>query len=178
MTPSCILGSRAAEGRQLPRAPGDATGQVVIDEIVQFLQLSLTPVALISGVGLLLLTVTNRFGRVVDRTRFILEDADQLGVAARRRKEEEFDILYRRSRMLRRSIMFITASIISSTLLIPLLMFMFLLQYDLRFAGYALFAISTLSILASAVYFFMDVTLALKALDIEARGLRKSDQPR
>ena len=35
---------------------------------IKFLQACITPVTLISGVGLLLLTVTNRMGRVVDRT--------------------------------------------------------------------------------------------------------------
>ena len=36
---------------------------------IQFLQACITPVALISGVGLLLLTITNRLGRTIDRTR-------------------------------------------------------------------------------------------------------------
>ena len=34
---------------------------------IQFLQACITPVALISGVGLLLLTITNRLGRTIDR---------------------------------------------------------------------------------------------------------------
>ena len=40
-----------------------------LTELVPILQLAIGPVILISGVGMLLLTFTNRFGRVVDRTR-------------------------------------------------------------------------------------------------------------
>jgi len=142
-----------------------------LEEIIQFLQLSLTPVAMISGVGLLLLTVTNRFGRVVDRSRAVIAETQALGIAARRRKEAEVDILFRRSRVLRMSIGFITTSIISSTLLIPVLVVMMLAEQDLRWLGYSLFVASTLTILAAAIYFFIDVTLALKALEIEAESL-------
>ena len=42
-----------------------------LTEIVSVLQVAIAPVILISGVGLLLLSLTNRFGRAVDRTRQI-----------------------------------------------------------------------------------------------------------
>ena len=38
-------------------------------EIIPVLQVSIGPVILISGVGLLLLTMTNRLGRAIDRAR-------------------------------------------------------------------------------------------------------------
>ena len=38
-----------------------------LDQLIPILQLAIGPVILISGVGLLLLTLTNRFGRLVDR---------------------------------------------------------------------------------------------------------------
>jgi hypothetical protein len=43
------------------------------------IQLAITPVILLSGVGALMLTLTNRMGRVVDRTRAL---AGQLHAAA------------------------------------------------------------------------------------------------
>jgi len=42
---------------------------VETSEIVPVLQTAISPVVLISGVGLLLLTMTNRLGRIVDRAR-------------------------------------------------------------------------------------------------------------
>jgi hypothetical protein len=46
-----------------------------VNQLIQFLQLSLAPVTLISGVGLLLLSMTNRFARTTDRARGLVKDA-------------------------------------------------------------------------------------------------------
>jgi len=40
-----------------------------LDDLTRVLQASISPVALVSGVGLLILSLTNRFGRVTDRLR-------------------------------------------------------------------------------------------------------------
>ena len=44
-----------------------------VSELIPVLQTAIGPVILISGVGLLLLTMTNRLGRVIDRARWIDE---------------------------------------------------------------------------------------------------------
>lgn len=43
-----------------------------IGELVPVQQVAIGPVILISGIGLLLLTVTNRFGRILDRSRILV----------------------------------------------------------------------------------------------------------
>lgn len=135
---------------------------------IQFLQSCITPVALISGVGLLLLTITNRLGRTIDRTRHLVADLDNLNVPRRSEKINEIQILFQRSKYLRSSIGAITFSVITSSLIIPLLVFMVFFNFDLRWVGYFLFIVSILSILISAIYFFLDVILSLKALRLEA----------
>lgn len=136
---------------------------------IQFLQSCIAPVALISGVGLLLLTITNRFGRTIDRTRHLVAELDGVNVKRRSEKIDEIQILFQRSKYLRKSIAAITFSVIASSLIIPLLVLMVFLNLDLRWAGYILFILSILSILVSAVYFFLDVLLSLKALRLEAK---------
>ena len=138
-------------------------------EFIQFLQACITPVALISGVGLLLLTITNRLGRTIDRTRYLVAELNGGIVNNRQVKETEIKILYRRSRYLRNSIASIVISVISSSLIIPNLFFMSLLDMDLRVIGYPLFVISILAILVSSLYLFMDVRLSLHALKLEAK---------
>ncbi len=137
-------------------------------EFIQFLQACITPVALISGVGLLLLSITNRLGRTIDRTRQLVAELNNGKVKKPREKETEIRILYKRSRYLRNSIAAMVISVISSSLIIPNLFFMTLLEVDLRIIGYPLFVISILSILISSVYFFIDVRLSLHALKLEA----------
>lgn len=136
---------------------------------IQFLQACITPVALISGVGLLLLTITNRLGRTIDRTRRLVDELTGNRGNRREEKENEIRILYRRSRLLRISIGAMVVSVISSSLIIPLLFFMTLSGHDLRILGYILFILSILSILISCLYFFRDVILSLHALKVEAR---------
>ena len=48
--------------------------QLTLTQLVPILQLAIGPVILISGVGLLLLTLTNRFGRMLDRSRAIIHE--------------------------------------------------------------------------------------------------------
>lgn len=135
---------------------------------IQFLQACITPVALISGVGLLLLTITNRLGRTIDRTRQLVRELDDIPAGLKPEKEYEIKILYRRSRLLRISIGAMVVSVISSSLIIPVLFFMTLLRHDLRIVGYILFILSIVSILLSSLYFFRDVILSLHALKLEA----------
>ena len=138
-------------------------------EFIQFLQACITPVALISGVGLLLLTITNRLGRTIDRTRQLVVELNNGEVKKRKEKETEIKILYRRSRYLRYSIAAMVISVIYSSLIIPNLFFMTLFDADLRIIGYPLFVISILSILVSSIYFFIDIRLSLHALKLEAK---------
>ena len=137
-------------------------------EFIQFLQACITPVALISGVGLLLLTITNRLGRTIDRTRHIVSELHNGSMKNREEKETEIRILYKRSRILRNSIAAMVISVISSSLIIPNLFFMTLMEINLKIIGYPLFVISILSILVSSVYLFIDVRLSLHALKLEA----------
>ena len=139
-----------------------------IETFIEFLKSCITPVALISGVGLLLLTITNRFGRTIDRTRILVAELDHEHIKRREAKKNEIKILYLRSKYLRTSIAAITFSVISSSLIIPLLAIMQFFAFDLRMLGYFLFSLSIISILISAIYFFLDILLSLKALKIEA----------
>lgn len=99
---------------------------------IEFLKSCITPVALISGVGLLLLTITNRFGRTIDRTRSLVAELDHDHINRREAKKDEIKILYLRSKYLRTSIAAITYSVIVSSLIIPLLAIMQFFAYDLR----------------------------------------------
>ncbi|NJK85350.1 MAG: DUF2721 domain-containing protein [Bacteroidales bacterium] len=48
-----------------------------IQSFIQFLQSCITPVALISGVGLILLSLTNRLGRTIDRSRMLVVELEK-----------------------------------------------------------------------------------------------------
>jgi hypothetical protein len=134
----------------------------------KFLQSCITPVALISGVGLLLLTITNRLGRVVDRIRYLVGELDTPNIKREKIKRNQVGILLKRARFLKNSIAWLLIGMISSCLIIPLLLLMNLFQTDLKLIGYLLFVISIFSILVSFVYFFKDILSSLNAIKLEA----------
>lgn len=140
-----------------------------IQSFTQFLQASITPVALISGVGLLLLTITNRLGRVIDRTRHLINEMDHPDTPRKEVKVHEISILLKRGKFLRLSILFITLSVILSSLIIPMLVIMRATEIDLRLLGNVLFIASITCILLSTIFFFRDVILSLDAIRLEAK---------
>jgi hypothetical protein len=134
----------------------------------KFLQGCITPVALISGVGLLLLTITNRIGRIVDRVRHLVTELDHPQAKREAIKKNEIHILLKRGRLLRNSIAWLLIGMIASCLIIPLLLIMSLFETDLKSIGYMLFVISIFSIFISLIYFFNDVLQSLHAVRLEA----------
>jgi hypothetical protein len=138
-----------------------------IDSFVRFLQSSISPIVLISGVGLLLLSLSNRLGRTTDRSRDIVKELGEMrDKKGKKRKIVQLNILYRRSKILRISIVSIAFSILTSSLIIPVLLIMNLFVIDLTTIGILLFMLSILGMITSAILLFIDVTLSLKALQI------------
>ncbi len=148
----------------------------MFDSFVRFLQISITPVALISGVGLLLLTLTNRLGRTIDRTRYLVAELERGASEFRNEKIDEIVILSRRNQLLRASIALMALSLLCSSLIIPLLALAMWLKWSSLMPGYFLFSISILSIIASIIYFFRDILLSLKAVNLEARFFTASSK--
>ena len=138
-----------------------------ISGLIPFLQACVTPVALISGVGILVLTLTNRLGRIIDRVRILRSELDNVNVKRENVKKIEIGILYKRAKRIRTSIALITLSIICSSLIIPVLAISILGSFDVQIFGYVFFSISILSFIVSAFFFFSDVILSLKAIKLE-----------
>src|ERR1017187_9786789 len=75
-----------------------------LEKIIPMLQVAIGPVILISGVGLLLLTMTNRLGRAIDRVRQLTRELPDRTGREREQTLAQVTILYRRARMIRLSI--------------------------------------------------------------------------
>lgn len=142
---------------------------------IEFLQSSITPVALISGVGLLLLTLTNRLARTIDRSRKLLVMIASGNAIEIARWKAELRIMYKRSRFLRNAIGSIVLSMFLNALIIPLLFFMSLYGWDLRLVGYALFFAAIVAILVGLMHLMADVTLTLKALEMDVESVERED---
>ena len=140
------------------------------ESLIEFLQSSLSPIVLISGVGLILLTLNHRIGRTIDKSRIIVAELQSGHGENREKKKRELRILFRRSKILRVSIASLSFSILASSLIIPVLLLMNLFRINLTILGILLFLLSISSIVVSAILLFIDVTLTLKALEFEVEG--------
>lgn len=63
----------------------------------------------------------------------------------------------------------IAFSILTSSLMIPILLVMNIVSVDLNFVGSILLVLSVGGIILSSIYLFLDVSLSLKALEQETK---------
>ena len=122
---------------------------------------------LISGVGLLLLSMTNRFGRVVDRSRALAREVRSAAAGDQDRIRGQIQILLRRAHLIRLAITLAAVSLLLAALLIIALFVTALLRLELAGAIVALFISCMLSLTASLVVFVKDLNLSLVALELE-----------
>lgn len=138
-----------------------------VKELVPVLQVAIGPVILISGVGLLLLTLSNRFGRAVDRSRLLAREMRDSRGEERQRLSRQVEILYRRARLIRLSITLVVVSVLLSALLIIALFLTALLHLEIAQLIITLFIASLLSLVVGLAAFLREIHLSLKALKVE-----------
>jgi hypothetical protein len=143
-----------------------------LNEIVPVLQVAIGPVILISGVGLLLLTMTNRLGRAIDRARLLKAELSQRTGEDRAQALAQVDILYRRARVVRLSIILATLSALLASALIITLFVTALLHWEQGFFIGLIFIACMTALLASLVAFICDINLSLHALKLELKGIK------
>jgi len=89
-----------------------------LTDLIPTLQLAVGPVILVSGIGLILLSMTNRFGRIIDRSRILTEDLRRAPRAAHKRILAQLGILADRARTLRGAIALSTISVLLAAILV------------------------------------------------------------
>src|SRR5438093_9273435 len=99
-------------------------------ELVPILQIAIGPVILISGVGLLLLSMKNRFGRVIDRSRQLSAALRSTQGAERDVALSQIEILSARALLVRRAITLATISLLLVAVLVITLFVAAVLQWE------------------------------------------------
>lgn len=138
-----------------------------LDQIVPVLQLSIGPVIVISGAGLILLSMTNRFGRVIDRSRTLAESIRRVSGEETVRLRDQLEILTRRARLLRLAIALASTSLLLAAFLVIALFLVALLNLEGTFLIIILFISCMVSLILGLILFILDVNLSLSALQLE-----------
>ena len=136
-------------------------------ELIPTLQLAIGPVILISGVGLLLLSMTNRFGRIIDRSRVLARELHAADQDQRTRMLAQLTILLKRARIVRAGLALGAMSALLAALLIINLFLGALLQLSIAAEIVVLFALCLICLIASLLLFISDINVSLRALWLE-----------
>lgn len=150
-------------------------------DFVSVLSSALTPVTLISGVGLLMLTMSARYAHTTNRIRELLK-ARQQPLAGEnvakddlRLVDEEILLIFHRSKLLKRSILFVVMSAAFSGLLVLTSVIATVFGINLRL-GEDLFLFTAVGfIVISTVLFSMEVSISLWALGMTVRRALAKD---
>lgn len=136
--------------------------------VFEALQLAVSPVILISACGMLLLSMTNRLGRAIDRAR-------TLGRESPTPNEAEIQILVGRAKCIRASILFLSLCIFLTAVLILALFVSVYLSFDITFFIGTLFVLSILCLGISLGYFIFDINSSLRAMEADLCGIRTKE---
>jgi hypothetical protein len=140
---------------------------MILPEFIPKLQLAIGPVILISGVGLLLLSMTNRFGRVIDRARGLTHELHRVPEEEGSRLIAELRILWRRARIIRTAIACAALSVLLAALLVISIFIGELLAMNIPEVMATLFVCCMINLIVSMLLFLLDINVSLRALALE-----------
>jgi hypothetical protein len=138
-----------------------------ISDLIIVLQTSLAPTVFISGVGLLVLSMTNRLGRPLDRIRALTTELKSAENEQKHVLLEEVDILYQRAKLLQTAVTFSVLSIFFVATIILSLFVTATFGASLEVVIEVLFSASLVSLVISLALFVWDIQLGLNSIKIE-----------
>jgi hypothetical protein len=145
-------------------------------QFVPVLQTAIGPALLISGIGLLLLSLVNRINHVTDRTRILVEQMrHESGNGGQAAKAAQLTILWRRAQIVRVAIVFAAGGALLAALLIVDLFVSGLYGIEDAWLISLLFVSAMASLILSLVCFIADVNQSLHALRLELEHARSGD---
>ncbi len=150
---------------------------ISLDALVTTLELAISPVILISGVGLLLLSMNSRIARVIDRARFVAAACEAAEGDEREVCYAKLGVLSRRAKILRLSMTLATLSVLFVAVLVVLLFCGALFQFEIASLVIALFVGCMCSLIGSLVLFIADVNLSLQALWLDMPVTNENRHP-
>ncbi len=145
-----------------------------INELIPILQIAIGPVILISGVALLLLSMSNRLGSVIDRVRLMCAELRTAPESERPYLVAQLKVLEFRGGLIRQAIIWGSVSVLFVALLIFTLFLTALLHWEAVWLLVSFFTGCLVSMILSLVASIRDVNQSLKAIKMELRAFVSS----
>jgi Protein of unknown function (DUF2721) len=136
-------------------------------DIAHLIQIALTPIFLISAIGVTLNVFTSRLARIVDRARSMEKDVARADYKPEGRDlHAALDVMARRARLMNSAITLITLSALFIALVVVMLFVNAFLHWELAVFIACMFILSMLSLAAALTAFLIEVRIATTSLQI------------
>lgn len=136
-------------------------------QLIPTLQVAIGPVVLISGIGLLILSMTNRLGRVIDRGRSLVRELPEIPERNHTRVLEQLRIISGRARLLRRAIIYAALSVLLAAVLVITLFVTAVLKIEAAWLISVLFIVALGALILSLIAFLRDLDQSLIAFKLD-----------
>jgi len=144
-----------------------------VNELIPILQVAIGPVVLISGVGLLILSLTNRLGRVIDRGRSLVREKPKNSEDVRSNTLQQLYILSRRAGLLQQAIVFAVICVLLAAVLVITLFFTAAFKMENAWLIGILFVGAMGSLIISLIAFLQELNQSLIAYRLDVgEGLK------
>ena len=139
---------------------------LTITEFNDSLSLALAPITLISGVGLLMICMTNRYNHATNRIRQLMakREGNIDNSIIRSVIDTEIDLLYMRASLLRRGMLSVALSAFFSAILVAVSVSARFLDLDIHILESCILVAAVLLIVLSALLFAGEINVSLKNL--------------
>jgi Protein of unknown function (DUF2721) len=145
-------------------------------DIAHLIQVALTPIFLISAIGVTLNVLTSRLARIVDRARAMEAVLRNPGHQHTGRDSHDgLRVLARRARYINAAITLITLSALFIALVVVMLFVNAFLRWDLAAFIACMFILSMLSLCAALLAFLIEVRIATTTLRIGIEAAARQD---
>ena len=146
-------------------------------DIAHLIQIALTPIFLISAIGVTLNVLTSRLARIVDRAR-AMEDILRRPDHAHhgRNLHAALDVLARRARYINAAITLITLSALFIALVVVMLFVNAFLRWELSAFIACMFILSMLALAAALTAFLIEVRIATNTLRIGIEAASRHEE--
>jgi Protein of unknown function (DUF2721) len=149
---------------------------LTVQQLIPILQIAIGPVVLISGVGLLILSMTNRLGRVIDRGRSLVRELPEIPERNHARVIAQLHILSRRANLLQQAIIFAVFCVLFAAVLIITLFFTAAFFIEDAWLIGGLFICALGSLILALVAFIRELNQSLMAFHLDVGDWPKPKQ--
>ena len=137
--------------------------------VAHAIQLAVAPVFLRSGIGAILMVMTNRLGRIIDRARVLEERLDNASTELHPALRTDLTTLSRRAKLISCAITLCTATALLVCTVIAVLFLTAFLRFDLSIPVALLFIAAMLAFFLGLLWFLREIYMATMNLRIGPR---------